>query len=351
MKKHIKPFFFYFLLILFGAIPFILLFFQDLIKHCFNIGNDKFVDVFLVMIPFSFSSITVVLNFMSEYNKNQKDKLKSIKDKLKYSIDETNSIINEYNKIMLKTEINYNNIMNMAFTMIGNLERLKEKPIFNTIITQWENNIKIVYDFTNDVNFRNFLRYNITEVVKIYNSNNSYDIELEYLGGLTTNFHKYAIIDLDEMEFLYRLRNIINFTKEEKNIIQTYLGMYSNGDIYNLACNEYIDAINEYKNCYESEIRNRKIDDKKLFTLLYRLNIYILYLCGNLTSEAYLINYFMNIIVEKVNKYYENQNKKYMKLNEIIKFDIINEPNFLNKYIDKESFYKFHNILENTNGS
>jgi hypothetical protein len=332
------------LILLIGSIPFILLLRQDLVKIYFKIDNDKFIDLILVIIPFTFSSVIVVLNFMLEYIKTQKSNLKS-------TIDETNLIINEYNKIMSKAEINYNNIMNIAFTMTLNLERLKIKPIFNTIIVQWENNIKKIFDITNDENFRSFIRYNINELIKIYRTDNSYDIELEYLSSSTTNFHKYEIINLDERVFVFKLRNIIDFTKEEKNIIHSYLDTHSNGDIYNLACKEYIDVIAEYRNCFENEVRNRNNSDMKLFTLLYHLNIYTFYFCGVVIIEAYLIDNFMNIIVEKFKKYYEDQNKKYKKLNESINFDIINEPEFLKKYIDKETFYKFHDINKNANGA
>jgi len=324
------------MIILFGSIPLILLFGKELIKSFFNINNEKYFDLILVTIPFVFSSVIVIINFLLLFIKNQNNKLKNI-------IYENNEIINSYNKIVTKAEINYNNFMNTVFSMILILDRLKIKPLFNSMIICWENNIKNVFDLSNEENFRSFIRNSITELIKIYRTDNSYDIELEYISGLKTNLHKYENISLEERIFIFKLRKMIKFTKEEKKIIHSYLDMYSNGDIYNLACKEYIDAIINYRECFENEIRNKEINNKKLFTLLYCLINSTFSFCEKIIYEVYLIDNFINIITNNVNKYY-NTNKINKALNELIKFEEIRTPEFLNKYIDKNSFYKFFNI-------
>jgi hypothetical protein len=239
--------------------------------------------------------------------------------------------------------------MNEIEAIIKTFEGLKKNPILLRVINLWENETKKVIDLSNENRFREFIRVKLSDLIKIYKTDNIFDSDFEYLNNLNQIFCKYHIFTPDEKVFIYNLRNYISFSKKEKTIIQAYLDLFSFDDTFNRICEEFKMAIQNYHGCFEEELRSKKIDNGKLFNLLSGLINKIFYYTEILLREVLFMEQFMDIIVKKFDDYYESKHKVYKILDEHIKIEILSENVFVEKYVDQNAVYNYYSIPDDKN--
>jgi hypothetical protein len=324
-------------LLFIGLIPVFLFFKQDTMKRLLEIDNDKFVDVILVAIPFVFSAIMIIVNYRLDYVKEQKE------SKIN-AINKENTLIRNYNMILVKTLANYNNLMNELNLIIKTFERLKNNPILFEVINLWESETKKVIDLSNENKFREFIRAKLSDLIQIYKADNIFDSDLEYLNNLEQIFCEYHVFTLDEKIFIYSLRNYISFSEKEKKIIQTYLDLFSLGDVFNRICDEFKTTIQDYHSCFEGEVRQKKIDNRKLFNLLYKLTNKTFHYTETLLCEVFFMKQFMDVIIKEFDNYYESKYKTYKVLDEHVKIEDLSENVFIEKYVDQNVVYNYYFI-------
>jgi hypothetical protein len=334
MKKIIL-----FVMSIFGisSIPLILFTKSDIIIKLLQIDSSQFFNLILTILPIVFSLILVAFNYMLDYIKKQKE-IKAIEK------DEINRIIYQYNVIMLKTSTNHILLKNELDKILKVIHYLKDNPIFLEIMNIWEKETGNTIDLSNDSNFRAIIRERLNDLIVVYRTNFIFDHHLEYLSNLDPIFSKYNIFTIEDRVFIYNLRNYIAFTEEEKNIINIYSDLFNNGGTFNRICNELILAINDLHGCFENEIRTRKIDDKKLHSLLYHLFTKLFHYSEILLREIYFMESFENIFFEKFNSFHNEKSKKNKNLNEYIKFEKLYQNKFIDKYINEKIMYEYYNI-------
>jgi hypothetical protein len=326
------------ILLFVSLVPVIFFFIKDTVIIFLNIDYNKFIDLLFIIIPTVFSGIIIIFSYMKEY-------IGSIITFRNNCREKENRLIKNYNRIIFKTLANYNKTMNEIDLMVNILDRLKFNPFFSNIINIWESKIKSIIEVSNDKDFRGIIRTNMKELIIVYRNNDCFDSELEYLSSLTIVPQKHNILTNDEKVFVLGLKEIISFSKEEKNIVYSYLDSYSGGDTFKKSFYEYKYAIIDFKNAFEEEVRNRKIDDRKLHGLLCRLSNQLFHFCESMLYEIFFMENFLDVLVKHFKNYYDIQLKKYKVLDEQFKTEIVHENIFLKKYIDKDLLYDYHKIL------
>jgi septin family protein len=151
---------------------------------------------------------------------------------------------------------------------------------------------------------------------------------------------------MEDRLFIYDMRDYMNFSKEEINIIGVYSELYSDGNNFNRICDELILAINNYHSYFEEEIRNKNIDDKRFHNLLFNILNKLFHFCEQAIREIYFLEKFMNIIVIKFEKYYTSEKEKYNPLKKCVKFETVQNNYFLDIYINKEVLDAYYHIVE-----
>jgi hypothetical protein len=336
MKKII-----FFVMSIFGisSIPLVLFTKYDIIIKLLQIDSTQFFNLILTILPIVFSLILVIFNYMLDYIKKQK--AIEITEK-----NEINRIIYQYNIIMLKTSTNHILLINELDKILKVIHFLKNNPIFLVIINVWEKETMNIIDLSNDSNFRTIIREKLNDLIVEYRTNSIFDHHLEYLSNLDPIFSKYNVFTIDDRVFIYNLRNYMDFTKKEKNIINIYSDLFNNGGIFNRTCDELILAINDLHECFENEIRNRKIDDRRFHSLLYHLFTKLFHYCEVLLREIYFMELFENIFSNKFNNFIDGKSKKNKNFNEYIKFEVLYSDEFIVKYINEKIMYEYYNILK-----
>jgi hypothetical protein len=336
MKKIIL-----FVMSIFGIsfIPLILFIKSDIIIKLLQIDDSQFFNLILTILPIVFSLILVVFNYMLDYIKKQKEIEVTEKDKI-------NRIIYQYNVIMLKTSTNHILLINELDKILKVIHYLKDNPIFLEIMNIWERETGNTIDLSSDNSFRAIIREKLNDLIIVYRTSFIFDHHLEYLSNLESIFSKYNIFTTKDRVFIYNLRNYMEFSKEEKNIINIYSGLFNNGGIFNRICNELILAINDLHESFENEIRTRKIDDKKLHGLLYHLFTKLFHYSEILLREIYFMELFENVFFKKFNSFHNEKSKKYKNINEYIKFEILYSNKFIDKYINEKIMYEYYKILK-----
>ena len=327
---------FFILIVFLCSIPVITLHLREKIIVFLNIDYEKFIGF---LIPAVFSGILVIFSYIKDYYEKQKNIVSNL-------INKENEIIKYYNRIIFKTLTNYNNLMNQVDLMIKILMRLKSNRYFDNIINLWEKKITEIIEISNQKEFRDNIKINMKELMIIYDNDECFDPELEYLCSMATVFQEYDELSIDEKAFFMSLKHKLNFSKEEKNTIFGYLGAYSSGNVYKRSCNEYKNAIIDFKESFEYEIRPRKINRRKMHGLLCRLNNQLFHFIESLLYEVFFMESFMDMSEKCFKIYYNKQNKKYKVLDEVIWIEIVHDNMYINKYINKDLMHEYHKILE-----
>lgn len=343
MKKIAKVIIFVCPLIFVCAIPILFVKNIDFVSNClykiFGVEKDRAIELFLSILPIIFSLLVVIINLWNDYRKEQKEQ-KIIE------IEKANNKIKYYNSIMLKIIINYNNIMNEMDLVLKKLTFLKTNHILNEIITFWEENTKNIIDLSNDTSFRDIVREKTKNFSILYKNNNYFDHYLKYINNWEPVFSKYNTLSIDDLEFLFNLRNYISFSNKEKDIISIYSDLFNNGNYLIRTYTELEMDIKTMNECFEKEIRTKIINEDRLDELLYCILLKILHFCEILIREIYFTEHFINVMVKKFNEYYERMKKTYKKyLNENIKPQIISHIEVTKNYINEELINNYYKIL------
>jgi hypothetical protein len=337
MKRILKLILFAMSILTTSSIPLVLLAKSDIMAKLFRMDNSQFFNLVLCVIPVVFSLVLVIFNYMLDFIKKQKE-IKSSEKK------EYDKIIERYNVVMLKTITNHSMLINELDKIFKGISFLKTNPIFLEIINIWEKETAYIIDLSNDSNFRTMLREKLSVFVTMYKKTSVFDHHLEYLNNLETIFSKYDIFTIEDRVFIFNLRNLVEFTDEEKAIIIIYTDFFNSGEVFNRLCRELTLAINDLHKPFESEIKIKEIDDKKLFDLLYHLFIRLFRYCEILLREIFFMELFKDMLRKKFGNFYNEQKRKHKKLDNFINPESLYQDELINKYIDKNSMYEYYKI-------
>jgi hypothetical protein len=283
-----------------------------------------------------------------EYSKTQKELIVFDKENI-------NNIVGKYNSIKLKSVTNYNMVMQEMELVLNHLYFLgNNSPFLGSIIEPWEKETKNIIDLSNDENFRSFMRGILNGFIMNYKANSNSDHILQFLKNMNTVFNKYDTFTIDDRVFIFNLRNYIEFTKEETNLIGIHLDLFNSGEAYKRVCYEYKvsifagmfseENINEY---FENEIRTKIIDERRLHDLIYNFFIKVFHYCEVLLRVIFFEECFESIISKRFKGFYEQKNKMfYGTLNEYVITEQVENNVYIEKYIKRGLIYDYYKVLE-----
>jgi hypothetical protein len=310
-----------------GFLPILLLGNIKLVEKFLNLDTSNSVLLITTIIPISFSVITLLIPYLFNKIKNERNKV--------------NGQIISYNTIILKCVGLFNNLMNHTFYIDNCIKELSNNKEFIDIINIWKKGTADKIDYSNDL--RQIIKPYINNIIYVYFNSNMYDNNIQYLSNIKVQNITHEVTIEDKI-FLFSLRNFITFTDEDKKLLGIFSDLWSNGNIYKNAVLELMEHIGRLERIFENEIRNRNISDKKLSTILYDIILSFLHYMEILYREIMLLDLFMEKLIKNFLGYYESVHRTHKILDEMIKpvIEITNEN--IENYVNIDVLYEYYRI-------
>jgi hypothetical protein len=245
---------------------------------------------------------------------------------------------------MQKSIRKYTYLVNEIKLILDNIYYIKAVQEFKDIIDTWENEFRVNINIVDNYIFRTIIRSKVRDVLLVYKTSDKYDNTIEFLGNIEKIFTKLDTFDADDNIFIYNLRNKIEFNDADKNIIRTYCDIFSSGLYYDRACFEFSNAITLINSNFETEIRNRFINEKKFESVIYNFFIRILSYLKSLLVELYILDEFLQKYSFNTAKYFEEKEKELGKLDEYIKYQIVHGREYIENYINKKMVNNYYGL-------
>jgi hypothetical protein len=255
-----------------------------------------------------------------------------------------NGQIERYNIIMQKSIRKHTYLVSEIELILKNINYIKVIREFKDIIDTWENGFKANMNIVDDHIFRTTIRSEVRDVLLVYKTSDGYDNTIELLGNIERIFTKLETFDVDDNIFIYNLRNKINFNDTDKKVIITYCDIFSGGLYYDRACSEFSNAIMLVNSNFETEIRNRVINENKFESIIYNFFIRILSYLKSLLVELYILDEFLQKYSSNTVKYFEGKEEELGKLDEYIKCQIVHGGEYVENYINKKMVNSYYGI-------
>jgi SHS2 domain-containing protein len=320
---------------LIGFFPFFLLGNIIFAKELLNLNIDNSVSIVATIIPIPYSIIALLITYLSNRIKKKTEGLIIERNKV-------NGQILNYNTIILKCFGLYNNLMNHTFYIDNCIKELSNSKEFIDIINVWKKGTANKIYYSDDL--RQAIKQSINNITNAYFTSNVYDNNIEYLSAIKVQDIIHEAFTVEDKIFLFSLRNCINFTNEDKDLLLIFPNSWSDGDKYKNAFLELMEHIESLKKIFENEVRIRNISREKLSTLLYNVILSFFHYTEVLCMEVVLLDLFIEKLRNNFRNYYKSVHLMYKTLDEMIDPSVKMKNENIKDYINIDVLYKYFNI-------
>ncbi|WP_010256291.1 hypothetical protein [Treponema primitia] len=330
-----------------SVLPILLLFIRNKIMIKLNMTEGLVVNIIIGFLPLVFGITTLLIEYFLTSKKENKQIFND-------AVENFNLQIKNYNMIMQKLARNFNTILteanHISSILIGEISKIIE---FKEFINIWEINTKHIVDFSNNVQFRELIRKNIFNVVSKYKEDQNkqeYISVLFLISNIDIVFFEYDALDSSDNICLFNSRNYLSFNKRDNNIITLYITIFGNSILYKTCAYNLKESLTNYKK-YIQLIYTQPLNDQILFDLLYDVILKIFRFVEIMTMVSFYLEDTIVILNDRNKKYFKKIEKKlreinkgFKKLDTAINIKYLRDLGQIKNYMDKDTFYKYHNI-------